>query len=86
MAVSVVVGDVNIAGVPVIPAEDDATLSVDADAPCSFEVSGEGFEAVGRWLCELVDVGSAVDLAELHECSWLNVAGEFTGIYTTKDF
>ena len=38
---SVIVGDLNVGGVDVIPAEGDAPLLVDADAPESLEIAGE---------------------------------------------
>ena len=36
---SVIVGDLNVGGVAVFPAEDDAPLLVDADAPESLEIA-----------------------------------------------
>ena len=37
---SVIVGDADVVGIAVDPAEDDAPLLVDADAPESLEISG----------------------------------------------
>jgi hypothetical protein len=37
----VIVGDLDVGGVAVFPAEDDAPLLVDADAPESLEIAGE---------------------------------------------
>ena len=61
---SVIVGDLDVGGGAVFPAEDDAPLLVDADAPESLEISREGFETVGRWLAELVDSNDPVKLKE----------------------
>ena len=74
---SVVVGDSDMGGAAAFPLEDDAPLLVDADAPESLEIAGEGFEAIGRWLAELIDGDNPVNLAEFHQSPWLDVAGEF---------
>ena len=83
---SVIAGDVDVGGVAVFPAEDDASLWVDADAPESLEIAGERFEAVGRWLAELVDGNDPVKLAKSHERPWLDVARKFPGGLPLKDF
>jgi hypothetical protein len=76
----VIAGDVDVGGVAVFPAEDDASLWVDADAPESLEIAGERFEAVGRWLAN-----DPVKLAKSHERPWLDVARKFPGALPLKD-
>lgn len=44
-----IVGDLEVGGVAVFPAEDDAALLVDADAPEFFEIASEVVGGVGRW-------------------------------------
>ena len=83
---SVVVGDSDVGGDAVFPLEDDAPLSVDADAPESLEIAGEGFETIGRWLAELIDGDDAVNLTELHQGTWLDVAREFSGRFPEENF
>jgi hypothetical protein len=81
-----VIGDANVAGVSGFPTEDNTPLLVDADAPKAFEVSREGFEAVGWWEAKLVKGCGAVNLAQLHQGSCLNAAGKLAGGFTPKDF
>lgn len=81
-----IVGDLNVGGGAVFPAEDDAPLLVDADAPESLEIARKWFEAVGRRLAELVDGNDPVKLTESHERPWLNIAREFPGVFAMKDF
>ena len=83
---SVIVGDLNVGGVAVFPPEDNAPLLVDADTPESLEIAGERFEAVGRWLVELVDGNDPVKLTKSHERPWLNIAREFPGVFPMEDF
>ena len=81
-----IVGDLDIGGGAAFPAENDAPLLVDSDAPESLEIAREGFEAVGRWLAELVDGNDPVKLTESHEGPWLNIAWEFPGVFPMKNF
>ena len=83
---SVVVGDSDMGGSAAFPLEDDAPLLVDADAPESLEIAGEGFEAIGGWLAELIDGDNPVNLAEFHQSPWLDVAGEFPRQFSEEDF
>ena len=59
-----VVGGLNIVGVPVLEAEADAVLVVDPYRPLAFTVSTQGVEPVPRRYLQLLD---ALDLVELRQ-------------------
>jgi hypothetical protein len=82
----VIVGDLDVGGGAVFPAEDDAPLLIDSDAPESTEIAGKRFEAIGWWMAELVVGNDPVKLTESHERPWLNIAREFPGVFPMKDF
>jgi hypothetical protein len=86
VAGSVVIGDFDIMGVSVFPAEADPPLLVDADAELAVAISLQRFEPVGRWNPQVVDVDGLADHGELDEGALLDVRGESSGTLFIPDF
>src|SRR3981189_3152380 len=58
---SMVVHDIDLKGVPVIPAEADSTLVVDADAPLSFPVAPQFLQPVARRCSKVGDTCRSIE-------------------------
>ena len=80
-----VVGDLDVGGDAIFPAEDNAPLGVDANAPEPFEIAGERFESIGWWNAELVDGYGALELAKFHQSPRQNRVGKFPRVFAVED-
>ena len=68
-----VIDDFAITGVAILPAETDAPLVVDPDAPLSGTIAAQCFQAVPRRSSEEVETRGAMKLFQLALCSSLGV-------------
>lgn len=60
-----IVGNADVEGVAIDPAEDDAPLLVDADAVVSRQLAPQGLKAVSRGYSKIVQTHGSVDQLEL---------------------
>jgi len=81
-----VVDDFNVKTVAVLPAETDAPLIVDPDAPLTGAVASELFEPVARWDAEEVEGGGTVELLQLALGDPLNILRKSGRKATMKEF
>jgi len=72
----VVIHDFDIVSVTRPPAEADAPLIVDPNAPLSCAITSKSLEAVSRWNPEIVKDDRGVELAQLAQCHALDVCSE----------
>jgi hypothetical protein len=63
----VVVDDLDVEGVTINPAEDDAPLLIDPNAVKPVEVTAQSFEVVARRYTQVVQVAGSVDELQLAE-------------------
>jgi hypothetical protein len=72
----VVIHDFDIVSVTRLPAEADAPLIVDPNAPLSCAITSKSLEAVSRWNPEIVQDDCGVELAQLAQCHALDVCSQ----------
>jgi hypothetical protein len=72
----VVIHDLDIVSVTRFPAEANAPLIVDPNAPLSRAITSKPLKAVSRWNSEIVQGDRSVELPQLAQCDALDICSE----------
>lgn len=80
-----VVGDAHIVRMASFPAENDAPLLVDADGMEPLTIPTKGLQAVPGRIAQMINGFSFMDGDEFVECTLLNLAGQFAGIFQSEN-
>jgi hypothetical protein len=75
---SVVIDDRDVEGVTGREAKSHPPLVVDADAPLTFAVGPQRFEAIRRWQPQISQLGRSVELRESHRSPIANLRWQST--------
>jgi hypothetical protein len=67
-----IIHDLNLEGITIVPAEADAPLIIDANAPLTSAIADEPFEAVGRRNPQVFNGRGPVQHPQLAKCDRLN--------------
>jgi hypothetical protein len=73
----VIVGDADVVGVVSFPDKHDPPLLVDPDTVKIPQVPGLFLKAIAGWNPQVVQLGSRMELIELHFGAGLNFSGQF---------
>jgi hypothetical protein len=77
-----IVRDLDIRRVTVLPFEADPPLPVDPNAVLALPIPLQRLQLIRSWNRQVLEITCSVQLLQLHQCSFLNVAWKFFGILT----
>lgn len=81
-----VIGDFDVVGIAILPAEADAPLLIDSDTKLSTSITFEGFETVCGWNLQILQIDRPADHGKLIQGPLLDVDRQAFRVLEIPDF